>query len=175
MASNPVEIFENRAPVLVLGLGNILLGDDGLGPAVIEHLLQDSEESTEQIELIDGGTQGLALLGHLGGREAIIIVDALATGAPPGTIHRFDATSSPIPERLQSSCSTHAFGLGEAIELARALHRLPERVVLIGIEGRRFDAGLGLSEEVEAMAGQILEDVSSEARQLAGLSEFGAA
>jgi len=145
MASNPVEIFENRAPVLVLGLGNILLGDDGLGPAVIEHLLQDSEESTEQIELIDGGTQGLALLGHLGGREAIIIVDALATGAPPGTIRIMNA-SEIFSMGASHAESSHESNARELLVVAKVLNELPDRVFVVGVEPQNISTGYGLSE-----------------------------
>jgi hydrogenase maturation protease len=159
--------------VAVIGLGNALRHDDAAGLEIARRLRAGAQNPGFAIYEHEGET--LALLDIWRSVRATVLVDAIRSGAPPGTIHRFDAISSPIPERLQSSCSTHAFGLGEAIELARALHRLPERVVLIGIEGRRFDAGLGLSEEVEAMAGQILKDVSAEARQLAGLSELGAA
>ena len=84
MTSNRDDSLWKRAPLLVLGLGNTLLGDDGLGPALIEQLSQEEDRWKDRIEFVDGGTQGLALLGHLSGREVIIIVDALATGAPPG-------------------------------------------------------------------------------------------
>ena len=73
----------------------------------------------------------------------MLIVDAIRSGAPPGTVHRVDASQAPVPERLRSSSSTHAIGVAEAIELARALGRLPAQVVLYGVEGRRFDAGGG--------------------------------
>jgi len=157
--------------VVVIGLGNALRHDDAAGLEIARRLRAGRQNAGIAVYEHEGET--LALLDIWQSARAAVLVDTIRSGAPPGTIQRFDATSAPIPAQLQSSCSTHAFGLAEAIELARALHRLPERVVLIGIEGRRFDAGLGLSEEVRAMVGRLLEDVSSEARQLAG--EAGAA
>jgi hydrogenase maturation protease len=70
--------------------------------------------------------------------------------------------------RLRGSSSTHAVGVGEAIELARTLHRLPRRVILFGVEGHSFAAGSGLSAEVEAITGALLDAVLSEARELRG-------
>ena len=79
------------------------------------------------------------------------MVDAVSSGAEPGTIHRLDALTERLPAEL-SRGSTHAFGLAEAVELARALERLPGRLLVFGIEGKRFDAGAGLSPEVEQAA-----------------------
>ncbi len=76
------------------------------------------------------------------GADEVIVVDAVSSGAPPGTIHRLDPLAEPIPAAL-SQGSTHAFGLAETIELARALDRLPRRLTVYGIEGERFAAGRG--------------------------------
>jgi hydrogenase maturation protease len=79
----------------------------------------------------------------------VTIVDAVSSGAPPGTVHELEAGGEPLPVRLFGSSSTHALGLAEALELARSLGRLPARVRVLGIEGARFDYGRGLSPEVE--------------------------
>jgi hydrogenase maturation protease len=76
-------------------------------------------------------------------------VDAVESGAAPGTLHRFDAGAGPIPAGVFRS-STHAFGVGDAVELARVLGRLPGRVVVYGVEGGEFAAGEGLTAPVEA-------------------------
>jgi hydrogenase maturation protease len=81
--------------------------------------------------------------------ETAIVVDAAASGADPGTLHRYEATAEPAPARALRS-STHAFGLGQAIELARALGKLPSRVVVYAIEGQAFEAGNELSPAVAA-------------------------
>ena len=77
---------ETRAPVLVLGLGNLLLQDDGVGLKLLE-AVSDSEPFGEEVEFVDGGTQGLALLGYLGGRKLTLILDAVGLGQAPGTVH----------------------------------------------------------------------------------------
>jgi hydrogenase maturation protease len=87
-----------------------------------------------------------------------VVVDAAASGAPPGTIRRFDARAGRLPARLMRS-STHALGVPEAIELARALGRLPARVEVYAIEGARFTAGAELSPAVEQAVGELAESL----------------
>jgi hydrogenase maturation protease len=150
--------------VLVIGVGNLLRRDDAAGLEVARRLRARAEASEIAVHEHEG--EALALLDVWEGADAVVLVDAIRSGARPGTIHRVDATSTAIPERLRGSSSTHAVGVGEAIELARALRRLPNRVVLFGVEGRSFEAGSGLSEEVEAIAGQLADAVLCEAIEL---------
>ncbi len=93
------------------------------------------------------GGEALALLDAWSGRADVIIVDAVKSGAPPGTITNWDARTSRLPVG-QFRCSTHALGVAEAIELARALDRLTRKLIVIGIEGIRFDRGEPPSAEV---------------------------
>ena len=86
----------------------------------------------------------------LDGADEIVLVDAVSSGAPPGTVHSFDASAEPLPAVLFGASSTHALGLAEAVELARSLGRLPGRVLVYGVEGGTFAYGKGLSPEVEA-------------------------
>ena len=92
------------------------------------------------------------------GADGVIVVDAVSSGAPAGTIHRLDPLSAPIPAAL-SQGSTHAFGLAETIELARALDRLPDRLLVYGIEGERFEAGDELSPPVSAAVDAVREEL----------------
>jgi hydrogenase maturation protease len=100
----------------------------------------------------------VGLIEDWAGADAVIVVDAVSSGAPPGTIHRLDPLSEPIPAAL-SQGSTHAFGLAETIELARALDRLPERLSVYGIEGGCFDAGNELSRPVRAAVDAVREEL----------------
>jgi hydrogenase maturation protease len=95
----------------------------------------------------DGGTQGLALLGHLSGREAIIIVDALAMGAAPGTtkILDFSEVSRMGASRANTS---HEGNAGELLAIAKVLDELPDRVFIVGVEPESVATGYGLSESV---------------------------
>ena len=91
----------------------------------------------------------------------VILIDAVSSGAPPGTLYRFDALTQPMPGRY-SFHSTHAFGVAEAIELARALHVLPPNLIVYAIEGKNFATGVGLSPEVEQAVQRVVEQVTRE-------------
>jgi hydrogenase maturation protease len=151
--------------VMVIGVGNALRHDDGAGLAVARRLRARSGRTPIAVREHEGET--LALLELWAGSDAVVLVDAIRSGATPGTIHRFDASEEPVPGELRGSSSTHAVGIGEAIELARSLQRLPRRVLLLGVEGRRFDAGVGLSAEIEARVDDLVDLVLGEARALA--------
>ena len=118
----------------MIGVGNPWRRDDGAGPAVAAAL---------------GGTwtdDPSRLLDLLSGAERAVVVDAAASGAQPGTIRRFDGAARPLP--AGAARSTHAFGVADAVELARALGRLPPRLDVYTIEGADFTAGAGLSPAV---------------------------
>jgi hydrogenase maturation protease len=83
------------------------------------------------------------------------------SGAAPGTIRRFDASAQPLPKDA-FRCSTHAFGVARAIELSRALGELPRSLVVYGIEGKNFAAGVGLSPEVERAVGEVVRRALTE-------------
>lgn len=151
--------------MLIIGVGNALRHDDAAGLEIARRLRARVRGTGIAVREHEG--EPLALLDIWEGADAVVLVDAIRSGASPGTIHRVDATSAAIPVRLRGSSSTHAVGVGEAIELARALDRLPGRVVLFGVEGRSFAAGSGLSVEVEAITERLLDAVLSEARELA--------
>ena len=122
----------------VIGVGNEWRSDDGAGLEVARRLggRQLQGEPIGLVEAFDGA-------------DEVAIVDAVFSGAPPGTVHEFEAGADPLPVTVFGSSSTHALGLAEAIEIARSLGRLPARVRVMGIEGARFDYGRGLSPEVE--------------------------
>jgi len=101
------------------------------------------------------------LLDRWEGAGEVIVVDAVSSGAPPGTIHRLDPLAEPIQTAL-SQGSTHALGLAEAIELARALGRLPHRLTVYGIEGERFTAGDELSAPVRAAVAELAGELAGQ-------------
>jgi hydrogenase maturation protease len=125
--------------VVVIGVGNAARGDDAAGLVVARRLGGREHEGDP-----------LALLDAWEGAATAVVIDAVSSGAAPGTVHRFEVGDAALPARLRSSTSTHAVGLAEAIELARALDRLPPRLIVYGIEGERFTAGADLSPAVAA-------------------------
>ena len=129
-----LEVERGLSDTLVIGLGNAWRGDDGAGPAVARGLL---DEVPARVLVHEG--EPIGLIEEWAGADEVIVVDAVCSGAPPGTIHRLDPLAEPMPAAL-SHGSTHAFGLAETIELARALDRLPPRLTVYGIEGERFAA-----------------------------------
>lgn len=151
--------------MLVIGVGNELRGDDGASVEVIRRLREPAGQAG--IEVGQQLHEPTELLDAWQGRDAVVLVDTMRSGARPGTICRFDASSGPLPARLSRSASSHTFGLDEAIELARALGRLPRRVIVFAVEGQTFEAGTALSDEVEAAAPALACAVLREATELA--------
>jgi hydrogenase maturation protease len=120
-------------PVRIIGCGNIDRGDDAAGLLVARRLRGLGLEAQEQ------SGEALALLESWKGAEAVIVVDAIASGREPGKITLYDGRKGlwTIPPRH----STHDFGVAEAVELARSLDRLPERLLIYGIEAGQFELG----------------------------------
>jgi len=146
---------------VVIGIGNALRGDDGAGLLVVCRL-REAARNIPCVSMEEGG--GGALMAAWEGADTAIVVDAAFSGEePPGTIHRFDAANEPVPAYRGFRGSSHAMGAAEEIELARALGRLPRRLIVYGIEGGRFGIGEEMSEAVreaaEKVAGRIMGDL----------------
>jgi hydrogenase maturation protease len=144
---------------VVIGIGNSYRGDDAAGREVARRV---QDLVPEELEVVVCGLEPTRLIDAWDGADAAIIVDAVSSEAAPGSVHRFDATSDPLPSREFRS-STHALGIGETIELARAIGRLPSHVVVFGIEGEVFGSGTGLSERAEEGVERAVELVLEEA------------
>jgi len=151
--------------VLVVGVGNPLRGDDGAGLEVARRVRDQARGHGFEVRELRGDATGLHDAWH--GREAVVLVDTMRSGARPGAIRRLDASNEPLPAPQRNGpTSTHAAGLAETIELARALGRLPARLIVYAVEGRRYDVGAGLSDELEAIVPTLVERVLREARSL---------
>jgi len=144
---------------VVIGVGNRDRGDDGAGPVVIDQL------RAAGVTVLENGGDGAALIESWEGFTRVIIVDAMASGAAPGTIRRFDAAHEPLPKGAFGVASTHLFGIVEGLEMARTLGRLPTTVIVYGIEGGSFTLGTGLSGRVEQACRQVAQDILKESFQ----------
>jgi len=146
--------------ILVIGLGNDYRGDDAVGRVVTRRL---KAIGADNVRVVEESGEGAALIQAWKGADFVIVIDAVHSGGAPGSIHRFDAESQPIPSSF-FHYSTHAFSIAVAVELARALNQLPAKLVVYGIEGKTFDAGAGLSLEVEGAAAELVSWVEEELR-----------
>ena len=144
--------------ILILGLGNILLGDEGVGVRVIEQLF--SHPFPDEIEVIDGGTAGYELINFFEGKEKVIIVDAVKTDDTPGSVYKMDLSIVQEDETVQ--LSLHQIGLKNVFKMASMMDLNPE-VTLIGIVPKDYqDYNIGLSEEVEKAIPLAIETVLKE-------------
>lgn len=135
----------------VVGLGNALRGDDAVGLIVARRL----RELAPVIDVLELSGEPAELLEALGsGGDHVVLVDAVCSGAPPGTVHRLDASETALA--VEARRTSHGLGLAETIELGRALERLPSRLHVIGIEGWSFELGAPLSPAVARAADALV-------------------
>jgi hydrogenase maturation protease len=154
---------------LVFGIGNEYRRDDAVGLVVARRIKARApahvsifEHCRDGASLMEAWNNSPALLLKAQRESGVIIIDAVHSGAEPGTVFRFEAHAQPVPAKF-FHCSSHAFGLAEAIEMARVLHQLPPCLIVYGIEGKNFAAGKGLSAEVEKSVPGVVENVWREA------------
>ena len=147
---------------LIIGVGNLYRSDDAVGILTARKIKQTVSDS---ISVKEQSGEGTSLMDSWQGYDHVYIVDAVSSGASPGSIHRMDASREPIPSKF-FSCSTHDFGVAEAIEMARTLGQLPGQLLLFGIEGNSFQPGEIMSAEVE----QAMELITDEVLQLVSTS-----
>lgn len=151
----------NKPRILIIGIGNTYRGDDTVGLIIAQHL---KKQIPDYISVIEECGNGVALMESWKNADTVILIDAVHSGTKPGTIHRFDASTHPLPSKF-FRYSTHVFGVAETIELARALNQLPPHLIVYGIEGKCFEAGIGLSPEVnkavQKVVNRLQQDIHS--------------
>jgi hydrogenase maturation protease len=143
------------SPILLIGIGNEYRCDDHIGLHVIRIL---KERKLPETIILESSGDGAELIEMFSSARMAILIDAVASGGNPGTIYQFDAHKQPIPAQL-SFQSTHAFGVGEAIELARVFEQLPPILLVYAIEGENFSLGIELTPKVEQAGQRVVEQV----------------
>ncbi len=133
-----------KQKILVLGLGNLILKDEGVGVRVAERMQQMS--LPPDVEVLDGGIKGLDLLDFIEDREKVIVVDAVKAGAPPGTLFRF--TDKDLAAKKGFIRSAHGIDFSDVIAIAAFMGKKPE-IVFLGIEPESLDAIMELSPLIE--------------------------
>jgi hydrogenase maturation protease len=140
--------------VLVLGIGNILLSDEGVGVHVINRF-QETLVIPDEVQVIDGGTMGLDLSPYFEGKTDVVVVDAIcADGEKPGTIRRF--SGSEVMTMLGERISPHQIGLSDLLACTAVDTQLPENIVLLGIVPESLDTSLDLSPTIQAKVDDLV-------------------
>jgi len=157
-----------EGPVVVLGVGNVLLGDDGVGIRVLEELrrrgLDDPAAVPEGTRLVDGGTLGLGLLDAVRGARSLLLLDAVNLGQTAGTVSVLCGDA--IAAAGGPGAGTTPGSVGELLAVARLMGWLPDPVTLVGVQAGDTRFGTGLSSLVEAAVSGAVETARTELRAL---------
>ncbi|KAA5604893.1 hydrogenase maturation protease [Roseospira marina] len=155
-------VLPDRPRPLVIGVGHPDRGDDALGLIALAHL-----PASLDLGRVAHVGEGLGLIALWEARGTVVVIDAMDAGRPPGTLLRFTPDSGPMMARAFRT-SSHAFGVAEAVETARVLGRLPDRLVLLGLQGACWDLGAPLSAPVAAALPTLLAEVQKGLKDPAG-------
>lgn len=143
---------------LVIGVGNDYRGDDAIGLLVARRI---RDLQLPDVQVIESDGECAKLMESWKGAEKVILIDAVHSGAAPGTIHRVTVHEEELPVTWRHG-STHAFGVAEAIALSKAMQRLPRRIIVFGVEARSFVLGEPLSDEVTNALKELSHRVQQE-------------
>lgn len=146
--------------VLVLGVGNLLLKDEGFGVRVIQAMEERQVPLPPDVTLMDGGCAGFALMNPIAEAEKVVVVDTVKGGGPPGAMYRFDTRELGVKRMPMDSL--HQVDFYQVLEALERLGERPEQVVVIGCEPKVIDVGLDLSPEVAARVDKAIELVLAE-------------
>jgi len=149
--------------ILVLGIGNLLLQDEGAGVRAVEEF-ERNYEIPPGVELLDGGTSGIELLQYIQGKDYLILLDVVKSGNAPGTFVRLEGEK--VPALFQKKISPHQLGVSDLLATAQLIDGMPRRVVLFGIEPKSIETGLGMSGEVGGAIGRLADMVALELTSL---------
>ena len=151
-----------RTRIALIGLGNILLRDEGVGVHAVE-ALKKNYDFPEEVRLIDGGTLGLDLLPLIEGAEKILFVDAMDLKKDPGAIAVIE--DQEIPSLLEPKLSLHHVGLSDLLFASRFMGNLPAKIVLVGMQPETMEIGLDLSPAVLQRFEELLRTVLGKLRE----------
>lgn len=148
-------------PVVVIGIGNPMRHDDGVGPAALDRLVREPSLDESAVELVTLDGEATRLIDAWRGRRRAIVIDAGRAGCEPGSIHRLELGVDTL-RGWSGGPSSHAAGLPEAVALAEALDALPDQLVILGVEPADLSMGEGLSPPVEAALPTLVDRIQTE-------------
>ncbi|MBI5634284.1 MAG: HyaD/HybD family hydrogenase maturation endopeptidase [Nitrospirae bacterium] len=159
----PLSSSGAQPKILVMGVGSILMMDEGIGIRAVEEL-EKRYRFPENVEILDGGTSGIELLSYISGKDYLIIIDAIKSGNPPGTVLRVEGED--VPAQFLTRISPHQLGISDLLAAATLTDEIPKKLVLFGIEPKEIVMVIGLSDEVRASMGHLVEVVVDELKRL---------
>lgn len=142
--------------IVVMGIGNLLLSDEGVGIKIIQDLT-NNYEFPKEVEIVDGGVGSFSLLPYIESAEKLLVVDAILGGKPPGTIYKFK--DKEIPIQIFEKISLHEISFADILNLAKLRGKYPTSLVIIGIEPKSLEIGLELSEVIKENYNKLLKEV----------------
>lgn len=153
---------EKSGKVLVIGMGNVLMQDEGIGVRAVEELEQ-RYRIPEGVEVVDGGTTGMELFEPMRGASSLIIADAVNTGAPYGSLVRI--ANEEIPAFFQTKLSNHQLGVSDLLALLALKGETPDQVTIVGMVPHSLENKLGLTPEaaagLEGMVQMLVDELST--------------
>jgi len=163
VTKSPTATPMSRGKTVVLGVGNLLLSDEGVGVHVVKKLSEMTLPS--EVEVVEGGVGGLGLMDVVMGADRLIVIDAVKGGGPPGSIYRFEPNDLTAPAD-DFKMSVHEIGVLEVIRLSGLLGRTP-RTSIFGVEPKSMDTGMELSPEIQAKVPKLIELILNELKTAA--------
>ncbi|PIU83034.1 MAG: hydrogenase maturation protease [Elusimicrobia bacterium CG06_land_8_20_14_3_00_38_11] len=162
-----------RPKTAVVGFGNILMGDEGVGIHVVKELqMQNAKCKIRDVEFIDGGTSALDIILSLKDIDKLVVIDAVKNGGIPGEIYKFHNFTIPCEDKFSQfqnsgmqKTSLHDLNLVDALKIAEKLGTLPKEIVFIGVEPKEIEPKMGLSEELKTKIPEIIKTVLCEVKQ----------
>lgn len=152
-----------QRPMLVLGMGNVLLEDEGLGIHALK-LLQQRYRVSADVEFLDGGTSGMSLIDQISSREHLLVLDAVQTGDPPGTLVKMQ--DQDVPVYFGTKVTFHQLGLSDVLASLELSDEQPEHVTVLGLVPESLEMSLDLSPHIQSRLDEL---VDAAAKELASL------
>jgi len=145
-----------QSEILVLGVGNVLMQDEGIGVYLVREL-QTRYSFSPAIEVVDGGTTGLGLLDHFENRTKVLMVDAVNVGQPPGSIVQL--SNGEVKSQFEEKMSLHHLGLSDVLGVIELLGMKPPEIQLIGIQPHSMEVNFGLTSKLQSRFDEYLEKI----------------
>ncbi len=149
-----------KGRIVIIGVGNLLMGDDGIGIHTALALMK--EELPGNVEVFDAATRAFDVLEYMDGAEKAVLVDAIRNNGEPSSIYRFRFDPGKVIQDEAFNLSMHDINFLDALKAGREIYDLPSEIVIIGVEPQTLECGMGLSSRLNSMLPVIIDSVKSE-------------